>query len=49
MKAYGGVTSVLAGGVWLALSPEKEPLVPIGWEVEWAPEPVWTTWKNKNS
>jgi hypothetical protein len=27
-----------------ALSPEKEPLVPIGWEAGWAPEPVWTRW-----
>jgi len=25
----------------------KEPLVPIGWEAEWAPEPVWTWWWQK--
>jgi len=27
-----------------ALSPRKEPLAPIGQEVGWAPEPVWTWW-----
>jgi hypothetical protein len=27
-----------------ALPPGKEPLVPIGEEAEWAPEPVWTRW-----
>jgi len=26
------------------LSPGKEPLVPIGQEVWWAPEQVWTRW-----
>jgi hypothetical protein len=26
------------------LLPEKEPLVPIGYEAEWVPEPVWTRW-----
>jgi hypothetical protein len=25
------------------------PLVPIGWEVGWTPEPVWTTWRRENS
>jgi hypothetical protein len=24
-----------------AISPEKETMVPIGWEVGWAPEPGW--------
>jgi hypothetical protein len=28
-----------------ALPPEKEPLVLIGLEAEWAPGPVWTTWR----
>jgi hypothetical protein len=32
-----------------ALSPGKEPPVPIGYEVGWTPEPVWTTWRSKNS
>jgi hypothetical protein len=27
-----------------SLPPGKEPLVPIGYEVGWAPEPVWTQW-----
>jgi hypothetical protein len=27
-----------------ALPPEKEPLVPIGKEAGWAPEPFWTRW-----
>jgi hypothetical protein len=30
-----------------ALPPEKEPAVPIGYEVGWTPEPVWTTWRKK--
>jgi hypothetical protein len=25
-----------------ALPPGREPLVPIGWEAGWAPEPFWT-------
>jgi hypothetical protein len=25
-----------------ALLPGKKPLVPIGWDARWAPEPVWT-------
>jgi len=25
-----------------ALRPGKQPLVPIGYEAEWAPEPFWT-------
>jgi hypothetical protein len=29
------------------LPPWKEPTVPTGWEVEWAPEPVWTTWRTE--
>jgi hypothetical protein len=28
-----------------ALPPGKEPPVPIGQEVRWTPEPVWTTWR----
>jgi len=27
-----------------ALLPGKEPLVPIGWEAMWVPEPGWTRW-----
>jgi hypothetical protein len=27
-----------------ALTPEKEPLIRIGWEAGWTPEPVWTRW-----
>jgi hypothetical protein len=27
-----------------ALPPGKEPPVPIGYEVGWTPEPVWTAW-----
>jgi hypothetical protein len=39
----------LDGGEWsvhdpAALSPEKEPLVPICYKVGWAPEPFWTRW-----
>jgi hypothetical protein len=33
----------------VALPPGKEPLVPIGYGAGWAPEPVWTTWRWKNS
>jgi hypothetical protein len=32
-----------------ALPPGKEPLVPIGWEAGWAPEPVSTEGEEKNS
>jgi hypothetical protein len=46
--------------VWIAGAPTdlylvqvnmfgKEPPVPIGWEVGWTPEPVWTTWRRENS
>jgi len=27
-----------------ALSPGKEPALPIGYETEWDPESVWTRW-----
>jgi hypothetical protein len=30
-----------------ALLQEKELLVPIGWEAEWAPKPVWTRWRTE--
>jgi hypothetical protein len=30
-----------------ALSPEKEPLVPIGEEAGWASEPFWTQWRRE--
>jgi len=26
------------------LPPWKEPLVPVGYEARWAPEPFWTRW-----
>jgi hypothetical protein len=32
-----------------ALPPGKEPPVPIGYEVGWTPEPVYTTWRSENS
>jgi hypothetical protein len=32
-----------------ALSPRKESVVPIGFEAEWAPEPVWTLWRTEES
>jgi hypothetical protein len=32
-----------------ALSPEKEPPVPIGYEAGWASEPVWTLWRRETS
>jgi hypothetical protein len=31
-----------------ALPPGKEPPVPIGLETGWAPEPVWTTWRENS-
>jgi hypothetical protein len=54
MKAYGGVigihvflTSALPGKEWSAsrsgrFTPGKENPVPTGYEVVWAPGPVWT-------
>jgi hypothetical protein len=46
--------SVLDGGERSALrparfNPGKEPQVPIGYEVRWAPEPVWTLWRREKS
>jgi hypothetical protein len=32
-----------------ALTPRKEPPVPIGKKAGWALEPVWTTWRKENS
>jgi hypothetical protein len=32
-----------------ALPPGKEPLIPIGYEAEWAPDPVWTLWHREKS
>jgi hypothetical protein len=32
-----------------ALSPEKQPPVPIGQKAKWAPEPVWTLWTKEKS
>jgi hypothetical protein len=45
MKAYWRAPRILDLGqlhTSAALPPEKEPLVPIGKEVGWNPEPVWT-------
>jgi len=28
-----------------ALILKKEPQVPVGYEAEWVPEPVWTLWQ----
>jgi hypothetical protein len=56
MKAYGGVyvqihiflTSALVGGEWSASRPGR--FTPsTHWEAGWAPEPVWKTWRRKNS
>jgi hypothetical protein len=56
MKAYWGsegtsriFDSALDGGEWSAsrssrFTSGKEPLVPIVYEAEWVPEPVWTRW-----
>jgi len=30
-----------------ALLPGKQPLVPTGWEAAWAPEVVWSQWREK--
>jgi hypothetical protein len=61
MKVYVGVdiqihiffTSALVEGgqlhVAAALPPDEKPAVLIGYEARWAPEPVWTTWRSKNS
>jgi hypothetical protein len=32
-----------------AFHPWKDPQVPIGQEVGWTSEPVWTIWRRKNS
>jgi hypothetical protein len=32
-----------------ALPPGKEPRVPIGEDVGWTSEPVWTIWRRENS
>jgi hypothetical protein len=34
---------------WWVVSFTPRPLYPLGKEAGWAPEPVWTTWRNKNS
>jgi hypothetical protein len=47
-SSYSFLTSALDGGEWSALRPGralprgKGPLVPIGQEAGWAPEPIWT-------
>jgi hypothetical protein len=37
-------SGVIAPRIPAALPPGKEPLIPIGHEAEWAPQPVWTRW-----
>jgi hypothetical protein len=49
LQLHAFLTSALNGSEWSAsrpatLHPGKEPLVPIGQETGWAPEPVWTRW-----
>jgi hypothetical protein len=39
---------ILVVGDEFCFTSGKEPPVPIGEEVEWAPEPVWTTRRNEN-
>jgi hypothetical protein len=46
------LTSALDGVEWSTLrpgrfTPGKEPLVPIGKEAGWVPEPFWTQWREK--
>jgi hypothetical protein len=48
------LSSALVGGEWSGSSPARftpgeKPPVSVGYEVEWTPEPVWTTWRRKNS
>jgi hypothetical protein len=48
------LTSALVAGEWLAscpgrFTPGKETPLPIGYEIGWTPEPVWTTWRRENS
>jgi hypothetical protein len=31
-----------------ALTPRERALVPVVWEAEWVPEPVWTWWRREN-
>jgi hypothetical protein len=54
-SSYCFLTSALGGGEWSAsrpgraLTPGKEPPVPIVQEAGWAPEPVWTQRLEENS
>jgi hypothetical protein len=46
--------SALVGGEWPAFrlghfTPGVRTPIPIGYEIEWAPEPVWKTWRSENS
>jgi hypothetical protein len=48
----GFLTSAPAVGEWSvlgpgALFPREEPPVTTGQEAEWAPEPVWTSWRKE--
>jgi hypothetical protein len=47
------LTLALVGGEWSAslpgrFNPGKSVLVLTGYEAGWAPEPVWTLWREKN-
>jgi hypothetical protein len=44
------VTSALDGNEWSASSPgrftpDKEPLISIVYEIQWAPQPIWELWR----
>jgi hypothetical protein len=48
------LTSALVGGEWSTsrpgrFTPGNDPTVPIGYEVGWSSEPVWTIWRRENS
>jgi hypothetical protein len=55
-SSYSFLTSALDGGEWWAsrpgraLPPERgPPVLPIGWEAGWVPEPVWIQGLNERS
>jgi hypothetical protein len=54
IRLHAFLTSALDGGERPAsrpcrFTPGEQPLVPTGWEAEWAPEPVWTRWWREKS
>jgi hypothetical protein len=51
-KGQPFLTSSLDGGEWSVsrpgrFTPGKDPPVPIGYKVGWAPKPVWTLWSRE--